>query len=191
MMGQGRYSGTAASPLRGVSILSLVIFALTLLTTTAQARQQGWEQILVASAEYSVTTQKALDDDYQISSYEQWDLDQGTGDLTFSDNGVLKLSAKIQFVGSYSERSKTWLWSWGNSTISPALFKRMDVLKSLGAKHHFNKLTERTWPAQLADGWEMATVANYLLKTKGIYRVPFETGFVFLLITDIRKVPPE
>lgn len=168
-----------------------LIIALALSTTTAHARQQGWEQILVASAEYSTATQKALDDDYQISSYEQWDLDQSTGDLTFSDKGVLKVTAKIQFVGSYSERSKTWLWSWGNSTISPALFKRMDVLKNLGAKHHFNKLTERTWPAQLADGWEMATVANYLLKTKGIYRVPFETGFVFLLITDIRKVLPE
>ena len=191
MTGQGRYSRTIAYHLCGLSILSLVVIASILLTTPAHARQQGWEQILVASAEYSAITQKALDDDYQISSYEQWDLDQGTGDLIFSDKGMLKAAAKIQFVGSYSERSKTWLWSWGNSTISPALFKRMDVLKSLGAKHHFNKLTERTWPAQLADGWEMATVANYLLKTKGIYRVPFETGFVFLVITDIRKVPAE
>lgn len=175
----------------GVSRLFLLITALTLSTTPAHARQQGWEQILIASAEYSVSTQKDLDDDYQISSYEHWDLDQDTGELTFSDKSVIKVSAKIQFVGSYSERSKTWLWSWGNSTISPALFKRMDVLKSLGAKHHFNKLTDRTWPAQLADGWEMATVANYLLKTKGIYRVPFETGFVFLVIIDIRKVPAE
>ncbi|BBB62133.1 hypothetical protein UNDKW_3860 [Undibacterium sp. KW1] len=187
-MGQDRYSCTTACCLTGFSILAFVIFALALLTTNAQARQQGWEQVLSASADYSAATQKALDDDYQVSSYEHWDLDQVTGELTFSDGGVVKLSARIEFVGSYSDRSKTWLWSWGNSTITPALYKRMDVLRSLGAKHRFNKLTQRSWPAQLSDGWEMATVANYLLKTKGIYRVPFETGFVFLLITDIRKV---
>ncbi|MFZ6712521.1 DUF6882 domain-containing protein [Undibacterium sp. TC9W] len=174
-----------------LSLISLISIVLMLLTGNAQARQQGWEQVLSASADYSVATQKALDDDYQISSYEHWDLDQVTGELTFSDGGVQKLSARIEFVGSYSDRSKTWLWSWGNSTITPALYKRMDVLRSLGAKHQFSKLMQRSWVAQLSDGWEMATVANYLLKTKGIYRVPFETGFVFLLITDIRKVQPE
>ncbi|MFZ6679709.1 DUF6882 domain-containing protein [Undibacterium sp. Tian12W] len=174
-----------------LSLISLISIVLMLLTGNAHARQQGWEQVLSASADYSAATQKALDDDYLVSSYEYWDLDQVTGELTFADGGVQKLSARIEFVGSYSDRSKTWLWSWGNSTITPALYKRMDVLRSLGAKHQFSKLTQRSWSAKLSDGWEMATVANYLLKTKGIYRVPFETGFVFLLITDIRKVQPE
>lgn len=190
-MGHGCKSSENAYSMPALSLISLISIVLMLLTGNAQARQQGWEQVLSASADYSAVTQKALDDDYQVSSYEHWDLDQVTGELTFSDGGVQKLSARIEFVGSYSDRSKTWLWSWGNSTITPALYKRMDVLRSLGAKHQFNKLTQRSWPAQLSDGWEMATVANYLLKTKGIYRVPFETGFVFLLITDIRKVQPD
>ncbi len=187
----GRKSSAITCSMSGRSLISLLGLVFMLLTGNAQARQQAWEQVLSASADYSATTQKALDDDYQLSSHEQWDLDQVTGELTFSDEGVPRLSAKIQFIGSYSDRSKTWLWSWGNSTITPALFKRMEVLRSLGAKHGFSKLTQRSWPAQLSDGWEMATVANYLLKAKGIYRVPFETGFVFLLITDIRKVQTE
>ncbi|MFZ6733595.1 DUF6882 domain-containing protein [Undibacterium sp. Ji42W] len=190
-MGCGRKSSASAYSTPGPTLIFLLGLVLMLLTGNGQARQQGWEQILSASAEYSTATQKALDDDYQMSSYGHWDLDQLTGELTFSDGGVQKRSARIQFVGSYSDRSKTWLWSWGNSTITPALYKRMDVLRSLGAKYQFNKLTQRSWAAQLSDGWEMASVANYLLKTKGIYRVPFETGFVFLLITDIRKVQPE
>lgn len=168
------------------SLLVLLSLLLTLLATSAQARQSDWEKIITAGTSYAQATQQSLEDDYKILSYERWDVDQKTGDLIFSDKGQPRLMARFQFVGSFSERDKTWLWSWGNASITPALYKRLEVMKGLGEKHKFKKLTERSWTGELNDAWEMAAVANYLLKAKGIYRAPFDGGYVFMVITDVK-----
>ncbi|MFZ6743658.1 DUF6882 domain-containing protein [Undibacterium sp. JH2W] len=173
-------------PANKVWAQTLLIMLLALLATSAQARQSDWEKIVIASASYAQTTQQSLEDNYKILSYERWDVDQKTGELIFSDKGQPKLLARFQFVGSFSERNKTWLWSWGNGSITPALYKRMEVMKSLGEKHQFQKLIDRSWTGELTDAWEMAAVANYLLKAKGIYRAPFDGGYVFMVITDVK-----
>jgi hypothetical protein len=36
------------------------------------------------------------------------------------------------------------------------------------------------------DGWEMTSVAAFLLKAKGAYRSPDERGFTFMILTDVR-----
>lgn len=173
------------------SLLVLLSLLLTLLATSAQARQSDWEKIITAGTSYAQATQQSLEDDYKILSYERWDVDQKTGDLIFSDKGQPKLLARFQFVGSFSERDKSWLWSWGNASITPALYKRLEVMKGLGEKHRFKKLTERSWTGELNDAWEMAAVANYLLKAKGIYRAPFDGGYVFMVITDVKEAVPQ
>lgn len=169
------------------TLMTMLLALLAIQATAAQARQSDWEKIVIASADYAQTTQQSLEDNYKILSYERWDVDQKTGELIFSDKGQPKLLARFQFVGSYSERDKSWLWSWGNASINPALYKRMEMMKSLGEKHQFKKLTDRNWTGELSDGWEMAAVANYLLKTKGIYRAPFDGGYVFMVITDVKN----
>ncbi len=177
--------------IKRVLIPCLLLISLTTMATCAQARQTSWEQLVQAGARYTEATQEALNNDYQILSFERWDVDQTSGQLTFSDRNGRKLTTRFQFVGSYSERSKTWLWSWGNANVLPALSKKTEVLKGFGEKHNFPKLVDRAWPAVVTDGWQMATVANYLLKGKGVYRAPFEEGFVFLMITDVQKTASE
>lgn len=175
---------------RNVKSLMLIVM-LVMFISCSYARQADWDQLVRNSAEYTDTSQQSLNMNYRVLSFERWDVNQETGELTFSDKSGHRLLTRFQFVGSYSERSKTWLWSWGNASVLPALSKRMTVLRDFGEKHHFPRLTDRAWSATLDDAWQMATIANYLLKAKGIYRIPFEEGFVFLMMTDVQPEKTE
>ena len=152
------------------------------------AANPGWDDLVRTSNEYMNTQRVSLEADYQISSYERWDIDQEKGELVFSDAGTPKVVATIQFIGSFSATSNTWLWSWGNESILPNLSERLSTVRAYGQKHRFAKLIDAKWKSTENDGWEMASVANYLLKAKGIYRPPFNQGNTFIIMTEIRKV---
>jgi hypothetical protein len=168
-----------------------LLFILTMVASVAVASESKWDQLVRLSNEYTEAQQKKLEDEYNFSHHERWDLNQETGELVFSNKGIPAVIAKFQFVGSFSETSKTWLWSWGNSSILPALSQKIEMIKQYGEKNDFLKLTERKWSADQGDGWEMAAITNYLLNAKGIYRPPFKQGATFIVITEIKKVAPK
>jgi hypothetical protein len=47
--------------------------------------------------------------EFKISSWPRWDYDFDAGTLTFSKDGVARVVASIQVVGTTSESSGTWL----------------------------------------------------------------------------------
>jgi hypothetical protein len=159
-----------------------------LITFKTQAAEPSWDELVRLSNEYANVQREELEAEYNLSSHERWDLNQETGELVFSNHGVPAVVARFQFVGSVSATSHTWLWSWGNSSILPNLSREIGKVKEYGEKRHFIKLSERKWQAEERDGWEMASITNYLLRGKGIYRPPFSQGHTFLVITDLRKI---
>ena len=52
---------------------------------------------------------KKLADEYGLTSFERWDIDQEIGELIFSDGGVTKLVCSVTMLGSFSESSGTWM----------------------------------------------------------------------------------
>jgi hypothetical protein len=165
------------------------LLALVSQAPASDARADAWRTLVDESRVYMQQCQDALEAEFRIVDHERWDVDQDTGELVFSNDGVVALVARIQFVGSVSTTSGTWLWSWADDSIEPALYARTAEVREYGRWHRVDRLTEGHWPAAESDGWEMAAVANFLLKARGVYRAPFETGFSFLVITDIRKAP--
>jgi len=162
---------------------------IALVAGTAIASDSSWDQLTRLSNEYTQARQQELEEKFQFSDYDHWDIDQEKGELVFSKNGAPVRIAKFQFVGSFSNTSQTWLWSWGNESILPQLSKGIEAVKAYGEKNKFEKLTERKWPATQADGWQMTAISNYLLKGKGVYRPPFGQGATFVVITAIKTVP--
>lgn len=136
--------------------------------------------------EYLHAQQAAVAEEFQLGSYERYDWDQETKQLVWSDAGVPKVIADIQFVGSISHASHTWLWSWANSSVSEELSRGMQAVRDHGEAHGREKLIDAKWPAEEVDGWEMTAIAAYLLKAKGAYRSPGDTGFTFMVFTDVR-----
>jgi hypothetical protein len=127
-----------------------------------------------------------LNEEYKLGSYH-WDLDQTTGKLIFSDGGVPKVIANAQIVGSYSTYSHTWMWSWANETVDENMKKDIGNVKKYGEQHKFKELVTAKWECDEDYGWTMTAAAGYLLKAKGAYRGPIDDGYVYMLITDIKR----
>jgi len=162
--------------------------AFSFFAARAWAAEPTWDELVHSGNEYMRVQREKLETEYGLSKYDRWDLDQETGELVFSNGGVPAIIAKFQFVGSVSETTQTWLWSWANASILPRLSQEVEAVREYGRKHSFSKLTERKWAADERDGWEMAAVTNYLLKANGVYRAPFKQASTFLVLTELRKV---
>ena len=152
------------------------------------ATTKSWEQLIDKSYEYLYDRQEALDADYNLGAHDRWGIDQDTGTLTLSIGDAPLVVADIAIVGTFIAAHGVWRWSWTNPSVDAQLSAPIDVVRRYGAEHRLEKLTDRGWPAEEVDGWEMAAIANYLLQGKGVYRAPAGDLGVFVVITDIRKV---
>ncbi len=153
--------------------------------TEAVADNQ-WVKFVTEAHEYLSERQETLQNEYSIGEYERYDWDQDTGSLVFSHNGVVKVIAKVQFVGSISTKSNTWLWSWANSTVLENVKNEMGAIKEYGMANSLDALTTDKWEADEVDGWEMTSITAKLLGAKGAYRTPGTNGFTYMVITNIR-----
>jgi hypothetical protein len=146
--------------------------------------------LVTRAHEYLTARQDVLRSEYHLDRWPRWDWDQGTGQLVFSEEGVARLVADIQFVGSVSNQSKTWLWAWANPHLTPPVKRDVDEVRRFGEAHGIPQLTTAKWVADEIDGWEMTSIAAYVLQAKGAYRTPRDDGgFTYLIFTDVRWAP--
>ena len=127
---------------------------------------------------------------YGIGGYERYDRDLLTGEFWWSDDGVPKVEADLILVGSLSTETKTWLWAWANPSLEGLDLEDIHRVKTFGEERGFTKLTDPKWTADEVDAWEMTAVAARLLEADSAYRCPTPTGFLYVLHSNLRFVPP-
>jgi hypothetical protein len=59
--------------------------------------------------------------EFRIDDWPRYEYDLDAGNLIFSENGVAKVIAAIQIVGSTSVKAGDWLWAWANSHLPSEL----------------------------------------------------------------------
>jgi len=147
--------------------------------------KEQFGQFVRDSCEYLNSVQDAAKRDFGLASYERYDWSQEKASLVFWDQGVPKVVAQFEFVGSISNRSKTWLWSWDNPSILPSVKEHITEVRRFGELHGLRKLTTAKWEATEEDGWAMTAVTARILQAKGAYRSPDEDGYAFLIFTSL------
>jgi len=131
-----------------------------------------------------------LQEQHQIGSFARWWHEQGTAKLQFLDEaGLVRLEADTIHVGTYSPKSDTWRWAWGNDSVLPHLRMRALALRKLQAitgydlfgNEHAFKIEEESM------AWELAAISVKHLDALGCYRGPSSTGgpTTFLAIITI------
>ncbi len=162
------------------------IFAsiLALFMSNSHANDDWADFVTIAHNSLSAK-QDAIMDEYKIGEHERFDWDQENGTLVFSNDGIKAVIAKVQFVGSVSTKSNTWLWSWANSSVLNNVKDQMYKVKEFGQSKGFDALINDKWSADEVDGWEMTSITSYILNAKGAYRTADKTGFTYMVITDI------
>lgn len=151
----------------------------------APARSEAFEELIGAASSYLADCQNHLEQEYHLGKWSRYDWSQETRQLVFSDKGAPKVIADIQFVGSVSTETDTWLWAWDNGSVDRRLFEALLRVRQYGEAHGFPHLTTPKWYAHEVDGWEMTSIAAFLLRAKGAYRSPGKNGFTFMIITAV------
>jgi hypothetical protein len=130
------------------------------------------------------------DEKYGISKFPRWNYDLDAGVQVFSKNGVAKIIAKIQAVGTTANSSNNWLWSWANSSFPEQVTDLLQQVRDFGEREGLKQLTEKSWQDDEYLGWEMTAVAARILGAVGGYRCPSEKGFLYLVHTKIWVAEP-
>lgn len=123
--------------------------------------------------------------EFRITTWPRWDYDLDAGTLTFSDAGLPKVIATIQVVGTTSQSSNTWLWSWDNESLPECVKSRIREVRAFGLEKGVPQLTEASLPDDEYLGWAMTAIAARLLDAKGAYRCPREGGFTYVIYMDV------
>jgi hypothetical protein len=166
-----------------ISELSTRISALIRGRPRANAEFRG---LLAQAHEWTTDRQEALTRVFEIGSYDRFDWYQERGVIIFSSTGKPKVVADLQFVGSISNRTKTWLWSWANDSVDESLTKAAHHVSRIGASRGFERLTVAKWRADEIDGWEMTFIQAMLTTAEGVYRTPKRQGFTFMTLSNVR-----
>jgi hypothetical protein len=146
------------------------------------------ETLIDESNEYLIARNERMKSEFGISEYPRYDWDQWRGELVFSRDGIPGVVGRIQFVGSVSTRSNTWLWAWANSSYVEPVRQASLRVREYGERAGVPKFTEAKWPAEEVDGWEMTAVTARFVGAKGGYRTPGDEGFTYMVLTDLSQV---
>jgi hypothetical protein len=145
-----------------------------------------WHAFVKGSHAELQVKQEELRTKFSLSRHKRWDWDQERAEIVFSNDGVPSVVANIDFVGSISTKSNTWLWSWANPHVLDGVRSRLRAVYELGEQKDFPHLVVPKWAAEEADGWDMAAVSARVLDAAGVYRTPTDNGFTFLLLSQVR-----
>ncbi|WP_028101745.1 DUF6882 domain-containing protein [Pseudoduganella violaceinigra] len=146
--------------------------------TTAQA----WVQYLDTQCKVLRDKQQAMTGRLKLNDYSRWDYYQENAQLVFSGGAQPDLVADVEFVGTLSTASDTWMWSWANFSLLQPVRSRILAVRDFGEEHDYPLLTVPKWKAQQQDGWHMTAIALDVLGAMGAYRVPTDNGFIFMVV---------
>ena len=159
--------GRSVSRLRGASLAS-------------------WDDLVETCRIELQAKQDALAERFELWRHARWDWHQDRAEIVFSNDGAPAVVATVAFVGSLSKRSGTWLWSWANDSLTPAVVGAMARVRDYGEALDRPHLAVHLWPADEHDGWAMTAVAAHLLEAAGAYRTASDNGFTYMLLGDVR-----
>jgi hypothetical protein len=96
--------------------------------------------------------------------------------------------ADVSLVGSYSTKSGTFQWAWQTFEQKDPAAAAVSRLRVFGEVRGIAHLTTATRACEEVDGWEMASLAAYILGADGLYRAPFDHQRWFMLLRSWRTV---
>jgi hypothetical protein len=145
-----------------------------------------FQELLRNAREWAATRQDALKRVFEIGSYERFDWYQEKGIIIFSNAGSPKVVADVQFAGSISFLTHSWLWAWRNETFLEPVTRASEQVREAGERAGYEKLTRPKWYADENDGWDMTSIQSLWTSAEGLYRSRSETGSTFMTLSRVR-----
>jgi hypothetical protein len=108
-----------------------------------------------------------------------WNIDLTKGLVKFGED----LTFPVQLLGTFSEISGTWLWSWQNPGAESWPSKILDGVQKL--RELGDPFNVPEFPLERITGHEIAMVCSELLGGLPYYRGPYPNGALFFLVLEV------
>lgn len=149
--------------------------------------ESEYGELSVAAFEWCERQREKASARWAFDKKAKWFFDRDADVMRFYDEqkGATVLADAV-IVGSFSTRSNTWAWAWGNSAYSAEDRAQIDPVRVFGEVRGIRRLSDAHWDADEVDAWEMAQLAAYLLGAEAVFRAPYEHMHVFMLLRRFR-----
>lgn len=160
--------------------------------TGCEMPHNRYVEILTRADSTMTAHQDRLRRDYQLGRWPRFDYDEGTGILVFSEGGIAKVLADVQFVGELSRRDSTWRWAWELPYVRGELAGAASQARRYGWLHRVAPLRRSGRSGDNADGWEMTSLTGWIAGAEGGYRAPSSDSsyYTYMLLRNVRWAPP-
>ena len=91
---------------------------------------EQFENYLVMCYDKLESKQQKFISDYNIYNFDEYWYDQDRCILQFK-NGQVLLEFSVVFIGSWSGKSNSWMWSWANENVADYARSKSNCLKDL------------------------------------------------------------
>jgi len=122
---------------------------------------------------------------YSDTEWPRWDYDLHAGTLTFSADGIPKVVAAIQVVGTTQNASHRWTWAWANESLPLNVTEYARKVRQFGLAEGLSRLTEPELVDDQHLGWVMTAIMARITGAKGAFECGEDHGFMYVLYTDI------
>jgi hypothetical protein len=121
---------------------------------------------------------------YKIDSYANWFYDSELELLRLYNDDNDEVYFKYIPVGTYSLKSKTWMWSWYNKYSLEKNKKDLLIVNEFGINNKYEKLHKGTFSSDEYDGWELSSICLEFFKGIGVYKVNTDELEKYMLIIN-------
>jgi len=144
----------------------------TMLESTSPALQELFYTHAVLSFEKQLRLE-------ELAGECDWSVDLDTGRLAFDD----RYDFPAQLLGTESVESETWLWAWGNPSVtSSQVVTAARRLKVYGERHGVPEFARAQIPLEEVNGHTLGLVVAGLQGADAYYLGHYEGGAALLLI---------
>ena len=143
---------------------------------------EQYDQELERAVADLVGYQDALTEQLGEFTLNDFDLYQGTLSFSSPDKEVLTLSAFP--LGTYSEKTQTWMWAWSNQSIPQHQAQKTEILKDLAQETGIEAFEHEGLEGEMDDIWTLIAFALTKFNTIGCYVCPIDeddTSIIFMI----------
>ena len=135
-------------------------------------------QLIATAAEAQDAALTAARD--QVASATGWSADLAAGTISF-DHDAGALTGPVQFIGSYSPSTETWMWGWAVNGLPEHVTTAVTDAAGYGIENSISALTTpKLWGVDKSLADELAAVAIHLSGAGTLYRGPSATNVAYL-----------
>ncbi len=142
-------------------------------------------QLIAVAADEQDARLAAARDNLGIGGASEWAADLAAGTISFTSPSRV-LTGPVQFIGSYSPATSTWLWGWANTGLPEHVTTSVSAAAAHGDANGITALTApKLGGVDESLATELAVVAIHLAGAGTLYRAAAGENVVFLAFGEL------